>query len=348
MSTVAIHSLAPEIIGRILELADLRHREYETAPDDLISASLMCKIWSMEARFLLWRSVYIWREQQVLPFLASPGLGKYRTTSLYLYGRPLIASSVMDIVKVVAGVERVFLRNFWSEGDSSLDISVLYLPALHGTHIQAVFLLRSSSQADYKSFCFRYIGLRFLTLRDVDLSNPLHLPPTQTLALHRLELGGPIYPPRVILSTFFSPALQHLVLHSMPESDDDFQAAALLPVASQLRIIELWELPYPSWHLLFVNCVDLNHLKFNISFNPDRVLLLDKSFSPNQIEILTINGRNFLRWYEGFVKLLDSPNLGRLTRICSASTKLCQILEQEGGEEVLRSWEEKGVILDLN
>lgn len=129
MAQVTIHSLAPEIIGRILELA--AEREIFCGAAMLHSASLVCRKWSEEARILLWTCVYIWRADQIRTLLDSPALGRYRTMTLVLAGDEdeKVDSSAKIIVSKLRGIQRLELLNVVKLG---MDVEVFSLPQLQG------------------------------------------------------------------------------------------------------------------------------------------------------------------------------------------------------------------------
>lgn len=134
-STSAVCSLPPEIVGRILELAveglDAKPRRFL-----LRLASSMCRIWSIEARLLLWRDITVREEWQARKVLSSPVLGSYRTTKLTLDGGPslhksLSSASAREVCAGLVGIKHLVMVDFVVQ--CALEMSLLHSPSLKGT-----------------------------------------------------------------------------------------------------------------------------------------------------------------------------------------------------------------------
>lgn len=134
-------SLAPELVGRILELGVeslvLEHVERYSL---LCSASRVCMIWSLEARVLLWKNVIV-QQAQAVKLLSSPALGRYQTRELSLRVVSVVSSlgrltprSATAVAASLVGIRSLHLARFI--GVNRLEQAVLYLPSLkvHRSH----------------------------------------------------------------------------------------------------------------------------------------------------------------------------------------------------------------------
>lgn len=130
------HTLLPEIIARVLlcGIEDIKDNKIQQRYKYLLSASLVCKSWSFEARRLLWNKIRLQEGWRAKLLLKSPALNKYRTESLVLNGMredSVLASEAMQIVSRLQGLKRVELAEYalWT----ALDARILTIHNLQST-----------------------------------------------------------------------------------------------------------------------------------------------------------------------------------------------------------------------
>lgn len=131
-----IHSLAPEIMARVLELVEPAD-DWQTVPARHLAmcrTSLVCRSWTLEARIILWRKLAIGREGQAERILASPALGSFRTQEVAFWGSVnLTASSTAEVLARLHGVKHLELLFFDRRlKDRILDSAIFGLLSVKG------------------------------------------------------------------------------------------------------------------------------------------------------------------------------------------------------------------------
>lgn len=129
-------SFPPELIRRILELAIENWSDWNSASTRLTllrNASLVCKIWSLEAQSLLWSNLVIWDDRRALAkrVLSSSALGKFRTPGLALWS----CEESLEVIAGLKGVEDLFIGSY--EVRHGLTSAVFSFPSLKGTNLLA-------------------------------------------------------------------------------------------------------------------------------------------------------------------------------------------------------------------
>lgn len=317
-----IHSLAPEIMARVLELVEPAD-DWQTVPARHLAmcrTSLVCRSWTLEARIILWRKLAIGREGQAERILASPALGSFRTQEVAFWGSVnLTASSTAEVLARLHGVKHLELLFF----DRRLKDRILD---------SAIFGLLSVK------------GLTSLTLDTVAINTvPATFP---TFSLISLNICGGSLPPFPFPWTYLlTPSLRELRSDGSQLGNAGLRDAFIL-VIPHLHRLELLSLPPPSLDRAFVNATNLSHLESGLTTGEaSRAISLVNSLPfPNQLSTLTISASaGASASVQLFAKLFACPTLETLPTICFGSLFRRNMVASKKEGKVLRQWEEKGV-----
>lgn len=151
-------------------------------------------------------------------------------------------------------------------------------------------------------------------------------------------------------SNFFHPSLLRLRI-SEPLSEEGLILLLIL-VAKRLQILELdmfiWD-PSPAFDRTFSSFTEISDLRLGFyEQSHARAVVVASTFPPNQIKTLTlkvIHARDVSATVAALSGFLDCPTLTKIRTIKFPLVSHAEVMETEGGEEVLARWDRKGVSL---
>lgn len=200
---------------------------------------------------------------------------------------------------------------------------------------------------------------RYLTRSHILGLTSVHLHPSPSsfpsFSLQRLEVSGPNFSLSPLPWYFiFTTSVRHLKVDGrwFREGPDLLDAFAV--IAPHLERLEMYYLPPSYWNRVFVSCAGLNSLEllgrpYSVDESSRLISFVD-SFPKNQIKNLSIDPYDVETplAVEILGGLLDAASLGNLAHLTFGGLSRENVLEEDGGEEVLKRWAEKGVNIEFH